>query len=286
MSIPVIASDLSTGGLRTARVVGTPAAGFVHVIHVGEPTEAARPARLACGAGVAPGAGAEVLVAAADDGGLFVLAELSATPAPTSVAAPDGARAELRDTGAGPELRVHGPDGSLLFSYRSRDGRAQLHGEADDVVLRARSGRLRLVAREGIDLAAEEISANAGRGLRATAGGSTRLALQGGSALLATAQLGVRAERAAAEVGETCLTGRSVEARVGVIRTVAQRCETTAQTIVERAEDVYRRATGLVQVQAGRLRMLVAGIWQARARKVVVKGDEDVKLRGERIHLG
>ncbi len=62
--------------------------------------------------------------------------------------------------------------------------------------------------------------------------------------------------------------------------------ETRATRVVTRAKNLYQQVEELAQTQAGRLRLVADGAFHLHARRALVKADEDVKLRGEKIHLG
>jgi len=64
------------------------------------------------------------------------------------------------------------------------------------------------------------------------------------------------------------------------------RLETTAETLLESAKNVYRSVKELSQLRTGRLRTLVDETYQVNADKVLVKSENDFKVKAEKIHLG
>ncbi len=64
------------------------------------------------------------------------------------------------------------------------------------------------------------------------------------------------------------------------------RLETTAETLIESAKNVYRNVKELSQLRTGRLRTLVDESYQVNADKVLVKSENDFKVKAEKIHLG
>lgn len=66
----------------------------------------------------------------------------------------------------------------------------------------------------------------------------------------------------------------------------ARRLETTVETVVQTARDVYQTVRGLAQMQAGRLKTIVEGVAQLRARRVAHRADESYKVRSDKVHLG
>lgn len=70
------------------------------------------------------------------------------------------------------------------------------------------------------------------------------------------------------------------------IRLTADRLETSARSIVEKAKNVYRTVEQLSQLRTGRMRTLVASTFHFKARKVFVKSEQDYKIKAKQIHLG
>ena len=58
-----------------------------------------------------------------------------------------------------------------------------------------------------------------------------------------------------------------------------------ARRIVERAKATYRDAEDLAQTRAGRVRTVVETTFHVLAGTAIVKAEEDVKLKGKKIHL-
>lgn len=72
----------------------------------------------------------------------------------------------------------------------------------------------------------------------------------------------------------------------GKISLVAHRLETQAETVVEKAANVYQTVEELTQLQTGRMRTLVKGSCHLKARDAFLKAEQDFKVDGEQIHLG
>jgi hypothetical protein len=172
---------------------------------------------------------------------------------PNEATASNGASARVEGVGADETIVVRDGEGRLVFEYSAALGRTTLHlaaGDLDVVV----PGTLRVRAGKGVALEAPELAAVAAR---------ARLVVDEGSVVARA--LSTAADRWVVTAGSL---------------------ETQAEQIVERARDVFRDAEGLVQQTAGRMRSLVRGTLQMVSRRAVVKADEDLKLDGERIHLG
>ncbi|HSU55988.1 MAG TPA: DUF3540 domain-containing protein [Candidatus Dormibacteraeota bacterium] len=103
---------------------------------------------------------------------------------------------------------------------------------------------------------------------------------------LKSAQISADAGQAEFNFQNAQLSGNSAQVQVGFLRITSQRFESIAETLMEKAKNVYRTAEELSQTQAGRLRTIVRGLWQVKARKAFLKADEDFRVDGDKIHLG
>lgn len=81
-------------------------------------------------------------------------------------------------------------------------------------------------------------------------------------------------------------SGRGLELNAPQIRVHSGKFELFAETLVERLGNVYRKVKGLLQTCAGRRRTVVEGTSYEQAERAVLLADKDVKIDGEKIHLG
>lgn len=196
------------------------------------------------------------------------------TVASMDMRAPSGVTIVERNEGAEAVVELFAPDGALLVEYRPGED-----------VLRIRAPRVEVEAEQDLRLAAgRSMRMEAPRGVT-LASGDTRVAVRPGVlGLLAEAleASGTRAEwkferiRVAADLVET--EARRAVRRVGQL-------ETNARQLVERTRESFREVSELAQTKAGRLRLVAEDTLHAMGRRTRLKAREDLKLRGERIHL-
>lgn len=147
--------------------------------------------------------------------------------------------------------------------------------------LTARSGHTAQRERLG-DLEALTLRDAGGRLLLSVDEATGRIVLEstGDLALRATGgSVTVQAERFCVDATTIDLRARRMRQRVGIL-------ETRAKRILERATDVYREAEELAQLRAKDIRFVATDTLRSLAARVRVKAREDVKLKGEQIHLG
>lgn len=123
--------------------------------------------------------------------------------------------------------------------------------------------------------------------------GSVRFEADGDLELAATSTVRVEGRRIEARARDADVTidrgvlrARRWEALVEHAAQTFEVLETRASRIVERAKNVYQEVEELAQTHAGRVRVVAEDALHLHARRALVKADEDVKIRGEKIHLG
>jgi hypothetical protein len=131
-----------------------------------------------------------------------------------------------------------------------------------EVQLRVRRGRLAITSQEGMDLA------SAGR-IRAI-----------------SEDLEVQAVTGAVHLQDGMLQAGRLNTRIGAIHWLAETVDGIAERITQRVKRVYRNVEEFEQVKAGRMDYLVRKLLSFRSRYTVLTAKEDVKVDGERIHIG
>jgi hypothetical protein len=56
--------------------------------------------------------------------------------------------------------------------------------------------------------------------------------------------------------------------------------------VVERVKNAYREVEELAQTRAGRVRVVARAAMHLISGRTVIKAEQDVKVKGEKIHLG
>ena len=85
-------------------------------------------------------------------------------------------------------------------------------------------------------------------------------------------------------IGLTASGGVRIEAPQVALK--ADRLELAARSVFERFVQAYRRVAGAFQMRAGRVRTVVAEAWDLRAGRIAERADADVRIDGDKIHLG
>ncbi len=81
-------------------------------------------------------------------------------------------------------------------------------------------------------------------------------------------------------------SGESVDLHAPEVRVTAGNLTFLAGKLTEKVTSAFRWVKDLVQLKAGRSRTVIEGTSHERAQRRVIRADKDVRVNGERIHLG
>lgn len=128
--------------------------------------------------------------------------------------------------------------------------------------------------------------------LKVASGGLTlsvqdELILAAGRQLSAVApEVSLQAARASLGLGVLQLTAGLVEATVDQVKSVVEFLDTVAQRVRLKAGSVHRQVEDLEHLQAGQVNYAVKGVLNLHGKHAVMSALSEVRIDGERIHLG
>jgi len=239
--------------------------------------------------------GDTALVIGEDPGDLYVIGLLNKRQGPTSslkrLTLGSGAYAQAAGPRGEQTIQVFSKQNELLFEYDEENRRARVN---------MASGDLEFVTQNGnIAFRSEREIAIHGQAVRITSPATVRLGITDAigkirSALtldprrmkLSSPEVGILAERGDFAVDEAIYTGSHLLGKIGCAKLIADKLETMAVSVIEKARNVYRTVEQLSQLKAGRVRTLVASTFYFRTRKAFIHSEEDYKIKAEKIHLG
>ncbi len=238
--------------------------------------------------------GDEVLVVEDNQNNFFIIGVLrkkhrSEQQGKLSVA--DGAYASITTENNRQLLSVHSSEDELLFKYDPHSQKASIFSGTENVVFEATNGNIEINAAGKIHLNANqiefsgksEIEFSVGKLLEKT---RTALSLTQGKLDVSSRDVKVSARRTALFIEQSKNAIKSVISRIESVRLMAGKVETKASSIIEKTENSYRTVEKLNQVKSGRMRMLIHNAFNLKSKTTVIKADDDVKVKGEKIHLG
>lgn len=207
-----------------------------------------------------------------------------------SVCFQSGARVEVRRDQN--RISLFSRTGGLVFEYDDTTGRCRVDLPSGDMTVSASGGRMVFSASDGIRF-------SSGRTLELQSREKVRFAVtdpenRDRSALCLDAagmsangdRLDLSARSSRMDLETLRFQGRRFIGTLGEARLTLDRLEITASDIVQKAASLFQSVEDLFQTTAGRIRTLVDGTCHLKTRKLFLKAGEDVKIKGEKIHLG
>jgi len=188
-------------------------------------------------------------------------------------------------------LRVFSGENELLFEYDELKRRARVNIDCGDLEFVAGSGNIILSSARDVLIQGRSVGISSPSGIRletTDAGGECQasVSLQNRRIEMRAPEVSASAERGDVRIAEASLTGTRILARYREAKISVGRLETLAETLIEKAKNVYRTVEELSQLKTGRLRTLVDSTFFFKSKRAFVNSEEDYKIKAEKIHLG
>ena len=103
---------------------------------------------------------------------------------------------------------------------------------------------------------------------------------------IAAPAVDLTAQRSQIVSQETEVAGSKLRGNIGDVQLIVSKIESVAETVMAKAQNVYRTVVELSQLKAGRQRTLIDTTSHTKAHKTIVKSETDFKVKAEKIHLG
>ncbi len=238
--------------------------------------------------------GQKVLAADGGGDGVYVIGILNDSPTTdtpeSSHILKSGARAEISSDNE--SLKLFSKEGSLLFEYEDATGKTRVNMPSGDIEINTPQGGIDFVAAKGIRfLSNRPIELNSLQGIKFAVSDLLKNSLSffnlGPKEITAgTDTVNLSAKFGKMDMDKTLFKGRHLNAQVQDIRLEADRVETHARYIIQTASNFYNSIENIAQITTRRLRTLVSETYQMKSKKIFIKAEDDVKIKGEKIHLG
>lgn len=131
-----------------------------------------------------------------------------------------------------------------------------------DVHLNVKQGRLKIAAQQGIDLASA------------------------GAVNTTAENININAVKGRFSIHDLFFQSGFFQAQVERVQWLGRFVDTLVDRVSLRAKRIYRTADEFEQIRTGRLDYLVKKLLSFRSRYTIITAKEDVKVDGERIHIG
>lgn len=203
-----------------------------------------------------------------------------------------GAYAQVIERDGRETIQIRDQQDSIVFEYDTDKGRATLSVAEGDLCLNAPHGAIKLFSSEGIhcnslsdvrfDSQSEihfAVPATASAPESAIKLTPQRMTLSGPKCEIKTQQATLLAKH-------TKIEGESLNATLARSRVVIERMETIAGRVVQRVKDIFCRVENLQQTQAKTVRTTVSNDYYLTSNHADIQAKDDVKINGNKIHLG
>ena len=240
--------------------------------------------------------GDTVLVAGEEKDTFYIIGILNTeTPGPEktdSLLMQCGVKATVEGPANEEKLQVHSQQGELIFEYDANTGTSRIDILSGNLEINARNGNIDFASAKGIRFHShDDIQIKTNQAINMTASnepgttGST-FSLESSKINMQSPELGVNVRAGDFVIDETRLTGKIIKTTFESARFVTGRLESLSGTVIEKVKNLYRTVDGLHQVRSKRMRTLVDETYHFKSRKAFLKAEEDIKIKGEKIHLG
>lgn len=238
--------------------------------------------------------GDEVLIAGDDAENLYVIGILKlVTPAANSARQEigHGAYIVMGESKSSPSLQVFSKRHELLIEYDAASGKTRINIEKGNLELSTQQGDIILDSSQNIRLNANTIDLQSRSNIQLSVKDAlgqliSAISIRSQCLKLSSNQLELSAQRTSLYSKSTNFIGEIFKANVKESTLVTETLTTLANTITEKAKNVYRMVEELTQLRTGRMRTLVKNTLHIKANKTYMTSEEDFKVNAEKIHLG
>ena len=240
-------------------------------------------------------AGDKVLAMGEDLDDLYVIGVLESTPKDTgeekSLNLQGGTRAQVSGPADKQTIQILSKNREFLFQYDEKTGKAKVNLESGDLEFISQKGNINFYAGQDILMNGKTVGITSRSGLVLgilnTVGKiQSALTLKPREIYLQSPQIEVDAKQGDFQIEKTSFKGKQLVGSIGFVKLTMDRIESVVQTAIQKAKNVYHTVTELSQMKTGRMRTLVESTFHLKSKKVFLKAEEDVKVKGEKIHLG
>jgi len=240
--------------------------------------------------------GETVLAAGEDFNELYIIGLLDHTgPSKTEAKVlrmEDGTSAKI-EKGLGTEkLQLNSKSGELIFEYDAKSEKCRVNIQSGDLEFTTANGNIDFVSEKDIRFFSKqsvELQSNHEIRLQTTNAIGNKLStisLNHKKLKLSSTNVDITAQRSQIHIAESKYIGKKFQGRIKNVNLVLGRLESIANTVIEKAENIYQSVKGLTQLKTGRMRTLVESTIHIKGKKVFMKAEEDFKVKAEKIHLG
>ncbi|MDX2440594.1 MAG: DUF3540 domain-containing protein [Desulfobacterales bacterium] len=241
--------------------------------------------------------GDEVLVTGDVFGDMYVIGLLTVNKShkkklrPEKFEISNGAYAMLDETSTSPAFKLFSRRNELLIEYDPESEKARINIDSGDLEFMTHNGDIIFSSANNIQLKGQNIELAGRSGIRLgvidTIGQlASSFSLRSCKTSLSCAKLAITAQLGEFQLKETRFVSSKFLGKIEDSQLIVGKLAIIANTITEKAKNVYKTVEQLTQLKTGRMRTLVDSTFHMKAKKTFMKSQEDFKVNAEKIHLG
>lgn len=188
------------------------------------------------------------------------------------------------------KIAIRSETGQVIFEYQPETKKCWFTVPRGDLNFSAPEGSISFSAGKDIRLKCPgEIVIDADSTLHLRSGEQfqkeSSLHLNGEGAGLRGENIAIIGQKGSVALDSTTIRGRRLAAKFERSRFVLDDLEVIAGTVRQKSRNVVQQVENLLQVNAGRVRTFVKGLYHLKGKRTYLKADNDMKLKADKIHL-
>jgi len=204
----------------------------------------------------------------------------------------DGTNAKIEKNLDSEKLQLNSKAGELIFEYDANSGKSIVNIPSGDLEIVTTKGNIDFVSEGDINFSSKQsIKFQSNQEIKLQTNNSISQNLSSISLInkkikMSSADLNITSQRSQFYIDDTEYMGKEFSGRIKNVKIVMAKLESIANTVLQKAENIYQSVKGLSQLKTGRMRTIVDSTFHLKGKKVFIKAEEDFKVKGEKIHLG
>ncbi len=211
-------------------------------------------------------------------------------PQERTLHASNGTSVSLLTENGNEKITMRSDTGQIIFEYQPETKKCYFAVPEGDLHFDAPAGNIFFSSGRDIQLKCPGDISVEGEGKIAMhsgkfSHGNSALILDRQQAHLQGSKVAIIAEQGEFAIANTSFRSRRLAAKIERARVTLDDMEIVAETIRQKAKNVIHNVENLLQINAGRMRTFVRGLYNLKGERTYLKADKDMKLKGEKIHL-
>jgi Protein of unknown function (DUF3540) len=204
----------------------------------------------------------------------------------------DGTSAKIEKKLDSEKLQLNSKSGELIFEYDAKSEKSIVKFQSGDLEIVTAKGKIDFISEGDINfLSKQSVKFQSNQEIKLQTANSigqnlSSISLINKKIKMSSSDLNISSQRGQFYIHNTKYIGNEFSGRIKNVKIVMTKLESIANTVLQKAENIYQSVKDLSQLKTGRMRTLVDSTFHLKGKKVFIKAEEDFKVKGEKIHLG